>query len=458
MLMKNLLNYPAVRRIFASLFALAFSFELFSQTVSIDYLLLASPNIISNYEVDKNFNSVRLNMPFSDDSIFNPGVIKNLQGKTILKIDLVYTIFKESEGFSQPTLNRNRLERLRKLKPDLFSNSAITWQVYAQNGCRDKESCKDFFHGIVIYYLKTPDKESLKAERDYFESTVERRILSYDTSYRRKTKITERYYQPILKSKQERGIKYENKSMWNRKEIVKKDTFYIPTVKPVYGYVASKAALRPPMKLYGFDTVVLSVFNRNIKWNDMEVVMDVTGSMSPYTTQVVAWIALNQNIKKVHSFTFFNDGDAKADNSKVIGSTGGIYVTKSNNSEEIVGSMRTSMSKGSGGDSPENNLEAILLAINNNPDCKEIILIADNLSNMRDISLISQIKKPVRVILCGSNYGVNAEYMKLARATGGSLHTMEEDLYDLFQLNEGETITVGKQKFAVKGGDFVLER
>jgi hypothetical protein len=145
MLMKNLLNYPAVRRIFASLFALAFSFEVLSQTVSIDYLLLASPNIISNYEVDKNFNSVRLNMPFSDDSIFNPGVIKNLQGKTILKIDLVYTIFKESEGFSQPTLNRNRLERLRKLKPELFSNSAITWQVYAQNGCRDKESLQRFF-------------------------------------------------------------------------------------------------------------------------------------------------------------------------------------------------------------------------------------------------------------------------------------------------------------------------
>jgi len=458
MLINKLLNPIAMRRIFPTLLILALNNHVFSQTVSVDYLLLASPNVVLNYKIDKNFNSIRLNMPFSDDSIFNPGVIKNLKGKTILKVDLVYTIFKESEGFSQPKLNKNRLERLRKLMPELFANSAVTWQVFAQNGCTDRESCKDFFHGIVIYYLKTPDKASLKAERDYFESTVERRIVTYDTSYRRKTKITERYYQPILKSKQNRGITYETKSMWNRKEIVKRDTFYIPTVKPVYGYVASKAALRPPMNLYGFDTVVLSVFNRNVKWNDMEVVMDVTGSMSPYTTQVVAWIALNQNVKKVHSFTFFNDGDSKADNSKFIGSTGGIYFTNSNNSEEIVGSMRTSMSKGSGGDSPENNIEAILLAISKNPDCKEIILIADNLSNMRDISLLSKINKPVRVILCGSNYGVNAEYMKLARATGGSIHTMEEDLYDLFQLNEGETITVGKLHFRVKGGEFILER
>jgi hypothetical protein len=90
------------------------------------------------------------------------------------------------------------------------------------------------------------------------------------------------------------------------------------------------------------------------------------------------------------------------------------------------------------------------------PECKEIIMIADNFANVKDISLLEKVKKPVHIILCGARVGVNLDYLNIARATGGSVHTIEQDLEDLAKLNEGETITIKGQKFKIEKGKFKL--
>lgn len=82
-------------------------------------------------------------------------------------------------------------------------------------------------------------------------------------------------------------------------------------------------------------------------------------------------------------------------------------------------------------------------------------MIADNWATPRDLSLLSKVKVPIRVILCGAHYGVNAKYLELAKKTGGSVHTMEDDLTNLISKKDGEEIEISGQKFIIKSGKFV---
>lgn len=76
---------------------------------------------------------------------------------------------------------------------------------------------------------------------------------------------------------------------------------------------------------------------------------------------------------------------------------------------------------------------------------------------MRDFELIKNLKKPVKVILCGMPKKINTEYIDLAYQTKGSIHTIEEDIKDiLLEIKEGEIIEINHQKFKLKDGEFVL--
>lgn len=204
------------------------------------------------------------------------------------------------------------------------------------------------------------------------------------------------------------------------------------------------------------DYVVEKVLARN-DWRDMLIVTDMTGSMSPYIVQLFLWLKLNTIDDRIKQFVFFNDGDTALDKDKIIGKTGGVYQTKSKNYEEVEDVAIQCMMSGSGGDLEENDMEALLSGMRLCPDCKENIIIADNNSPVRDLELLRQVKKPIRVILCGAEEGeINAEYLTIARKTGGSVHLMERDLLDLMKINEGQEITVGEAVYRVEKDKFVL--
>jgi hypothetical protein len=202
------------------------------------------------------------------------------------------------------------------------------------------------------------------------------------------------------------------------------------------------------------DFVVEAVLDRN-DWTEMLVVSDLTGSMSPYASQLFLWLKLNTIEDKINQFVFFNDGNTTMDVDKKIGSTGGIFETRSKEYDEVEMLATQCMMNGSGGDLPENDLEALIKGLELCPDCKENILIVDNNSPVRDFELLKQIKKPIRIILCGSYGNVNAQYLNIARRTKGSVHLMEEDLFHLMELNEGESITVDGKTFIIKKDRFV---
>lgn len=223
--------------------------------------------------------------------------------------------------------------------------------------------------------------------------------------------------------------------------------------------------------------IILAPLYRNRKkWNNKTIVTDVTGSMSPYLEQVLVWHALQFSTTQKstsNQYLFFNDGDSKCTNQKTIGSTGGLYFCEGNMNDfqTVIRTLEKGARGGNGGDGPENDIEALLAATQKAPSQQDIILVADNHSNMRDIGLLAQLNRPVHVILCGTELpiisegitswalafsDINEQYLDLARATGGSVHTVTEDIENLIDLKEGAIITIQEQEYILQGGKFLM--
>jgi hypothetical protein len=204
------------------------------------------------------------------------------------------------------------------------------------------------------------------------------------------------------------------------------------------------------------DSTLLKVFDRNKAWKDMLVVCDVTGSMSPYTAQLLFWIKSNQKLKTFKQIVFFNDDDNKSTNQTATADETGIWSIESGNSTKVIETAFEAMQKGS---HEENDLEAICYAIKKFPENKgNVVLIADNWENPCDMQLLEYLKSqkiPVHIIVCGVTDRMNTLYLDIAYATGGSIHTMEEDLSNIATMGEGKVIRFGNFKFKMTGGKFV---
>ncbi len=242
----------------------------------------------------------------------------------------------------------------------------------------------------------------------------------------------------------------------NRKHKKINATISQPKIIPKCTDTAGAFMITDYSNLYIPDTTVLSVLHRNKNWENMLVVCDFTGSMSPYTAQLLVWyhLMLESNDDRIKYFCFFNDGNNKADFRKNIGTTGGVYITEAGSMEEVRALAKETMKNGSGGDVQENNVEALITAIKAYPDAQDIIMIADNFATPRDLSLLNKINKPVKIILCGTQYGINVEYLNFARKTNGSIHTIDQDLENLASMHEGERITIDGIIYEISNGSF----
>lgn len=201
------------------------------------------------------------------------------------------------------------------------------------------------------------------------------------------------------------------------------------------------------------DSTVYKVFNRNTQWKDMTVVCDVTGSMSPYLGEMMLWFKLHGINKFGKNFLFFNDDDVhlttKADDNT------GYWTSKSSDFNKVLKTMTTAMKNGG---QTENNLESLLIALDKfGNESKGIIMIADNWQNPYDMRLLSYLatkKKPVHIVVCGATKRFNLNYFAIAKATGGSVHTIESDIYDMTKVSDGKEFKIGKMKFICQNGNF----
>ncbi len=192
--------------------------------------------------------------------------------------------------------------------------------------------------------------------------------------------------------------------------------------------------------------VISQTLNRQKFTEKTAFVMDVTGSMGPYIADMFDYI--KTNIKNIHTFYFFNDGDLMSDYKKEIGKTGGIYSIVNPTIETLSNLLFEAMENGMGGDLPENDFEAALKAQNDDPNIKKIILAVDNYSFPRDVSLISEIKIPILLILCGSHTKINPQWLTFAKRNKLQVAMTGAFIPAFPDLKEGE-------EFKVRGETFV---
>ena len=411
----------------------------------------------------------------SDKSLF-----KSLQDTMIERIDLVYTVFRRSETFDQVNLNRERYEMLQSFFPEAFDNNLIDWNLFAQNGTMEYESAQQYFHGFVIYLrpprVSTSSGEIISTALDKRVDEPETRTLEYneeilkikkilDESFATKivydtivTKYKKRYWTGMYLSnsfaERKKGKKY--KTVGNKRAKEYKYKFVEKTEIKEREVPDTDKKLKPGeiIKHMTKDTVVYTVMNRVLeKLVDYVVVQDVTGSMHPYLTQTLLYLRKHVTANNTEKFVFFNDGDSKPDGP--IGYSGGCYYVSSDKASEIEEMAFEAMKHGRGGKPPENDVEAILYGIKKFPNCKGVVLIADNFSRVRDYNLIPrlmQLGKPVRIVVCGIIEGevVNLDYINLAKYTNGSIHTMKEDIVGLGSKKNGDIFKIGSQYFMME--------
>ncbi|MEH0154929.1 hypothetical protein V6R21_12360 [Limibacter armeniacum] len=296
-------------------------------------------------------------------------------------VHLVYTDF--PKGMNLDGLNTHRMQSLKALLPELLDQyKSIDWKIVAQQGFEDKQGAMQLFHGFAIYTHPKEVKASAKPVSETKELTVDEKEKLKIATRKRFDRLTERKL----------GIVLDN------------------------------------------DSSTSSVFNRNKDWENVVIISDWTGSMYKYTLQVLLWQVNEQATQNIQGYVFFNDGGFKENNSKVVGETGGLYLSKNPTVFPVVSLMSKVKESGDGGDIPENDIEAILFAQGEFPEAEEFVIIADNRSEMRDFELLSSIKKPVRVVLARVSEKedgtpiIHSEYLKLALATNGSVHTQKVDI------------------------------
>ena len=193
-----------------------------------------------------------------------------------------------------------------------------------------------------------------------------------------------------------------------------------------------------------FEVLVPLMRNR---WANAVYVVDVTCSMDPYVEQYLLWLSLAAKSSEPLGVVFFNDGDGLPDEDKVMGASGGI---------RSVGPEYASCV----GDDPENDLEALLEAQARYPQAAQLVLIADSKSAVRDIELLSRLRKPVHVLLAGipkldAQNAPHPDYVSIAYATHGSLHTLEQDIALQKSALSGEQLQVAGALYRWAQGRFV---
>lgn len=227
--------------------------------------------------------------------------------------------------------------------------------------------------------------------------------------------------------------------------------------RPMPTYYAEETLIKDILdgKAKPEDSTILKVFERHEEWKDMLVVCDVTGSMSPYTAQLLLWIKANQKLRNMKNIIFFNDDDLNSSNQKIKEDEFGMWSASSKDYDKVIEVAMEAMNKGR---HIENNLEAVCAAIKKHPEDKlKVVMIADNWEDPCDMQLLSYLKEqkiPIRIIVCGVNARFNTNYLDIARATGGSVHTMEEDLVNLALMKEGTTFKIGDMKFRLSNGKY----
>ncbi|RXK87135.1 hypothetical protein [Filimonas effusa] len=425
-----------------------------------------------------------LQMPYAQSSFSDTTGIAVLQQSQVLSVDLLFSDYPSASDLKP--LNRSRLQALCQLVPGIEQQPGISWSIIRQTNGIDKPSAEKLIHGFVINYRRNYTPADAEKEMEIIEAAVPGppatpppaeppQKLNHWAIIHRTDSYTKRFYnnQPVKDISNSR----EKLATWFRpgdsivvisvreayaQELLPRGSHYAKENKDsVYLLIPGKRKETRPdpptlaeaaIPLFPPDSTIHKSLNPYTVTNAL-IVMDVTGSMAPYIAQMLQWIDARPPSNTISYLVCFNDGDNKADDQKKPGKTGGIYGEKFQGTQHAKALVKKAMQAGNGGgDIQENACEALLSGLHNAPSCKDVLLIADSWAPIRDTVLISNISKPVHVIVCGKRLGVHPDYITLALKTGGTLHFPDAPLVNLQPLLEGKDLMIHQRTYYYANG------
>lgn len=205
----------------------------------------------------------------------------------------------------------------------------------------------------------------------------------------------------------------------------------------VVAFSTEEAAIQEQMLTgnFGSDSTSYHTLTRNLRqWPNAVVVCDLTSSMYPYSTQLFVWFRQNAHNPAVKGIVFFTDCDSLGRQTQPGGRTGRMFVSRERDMASVLPLMlEAARNTVHNYDDAENDIEALVFAQKTFPDAEHLILLADNMSQVKDMNRLDEVKKPVHVVLCGTtgsdlSQPFQADHYTIASHTKGSLHTIEDDI------------------------------
>ena len=329
---------------------------------------------VETFVFDPLMNAVVLRMAYARAEIQNPQDwdADARFGLKPTRVDLIYTAYPRDTAkwlTRYHDLIGRRVEALCALDPAL---RGVEWRLVPQTDGKAAEDAAKMFHGVVIYYAVDDD---LLAEMIAGGKPIAPRLVR---------------------------------------------DFCMSQVRDI---VSDRSELA--------DSTVRRAMDRHPEWRDVLLVADWTSSMYAYGADVLRWQEAHRNVLKY--LVLFNDGDdfiRPAGSPKNVGATGGFYAVRPTSLAAVLALMDSVILRGDGGDFPENDLEALRWADKlYGGECGAVVLIADNESDVRDLALLPEIKRPVHVILCSpERKPPHPHYLTIAWRTGGSITTLSDEL------------------------------
>ncbi|RYY97129.1 MAG: hypothetical protein EOO11_11730 [Chitinophagaceae bacterium] len=424
--------------------------------------------------------AVVLEMPYAGSTVLSVrGDTAALRAAGALQVEVLCTDFPASASLS--ALNGARLESVFTRFPFLRAVPLRSVRVLRQLDGAEKAAAQALFHGVLLHFRPRQDAALMKEDGERLEELLR---MPPDTSGTPAPApgpgipwVLESGFGSIVPGAQRPFVRRHypadtilvltpdaavERGYGTKKQYADRARRYGPFDSVTVAHRVTARVFRAPEPDDAGagpaplpDSSLFKIFTRN-RWTGMPVVADVTGSMYPYTGQLLLWLRQWSADSFTRRFVFFNDGDATPDEQKLPGRTGGIYSCSCDSFGAVRALVQATMQKGSGGDSPENDVEALLEAERRFPDAAFLVLVADNWAPVKDLALAGRLRKPVRVVLGGPpTMAPHPHYLELARRTGGSLHLADADVTGLASVPEGGALRAGLFTYKLVQGRFV---
>ncbi|MEM6765340.1 MAG: hypothetical protein AAF655_10455 [Bacteroidota bacterium] len=385
---------------------------------------------VSAYPIKETPQRIYLEVPYAKADFHEPQKYPVSQSKWVRGVDLVFT--KYPADFTRwltdyDWLLNKRLANLAALDTSLLTRTDIRWRFILQTQCETEPEAMSMFHGFVIHIR--PGKEEVP-------EVVEEPMVA----------VTPELPKPGEKVNQ----------------LIEEEPDMEALAEIVYG--------ETPLT----DSTFYDVLARHHDWNNMLVVMDWTASMYENGASTMRWFRDQLPKKRIKHLVLFNDGNNKHFTRKLIGRTGGIYHARPDSIDEVLLTMLKVKKAGLGGDAPENDMEALLVGTTKLRGYREVILIPDAGTSIRDIQLLTKLKVPVKILLFRPDKRVassreffqrkrgryiHPHYLTLASITKGSIHTDKSDINHLYKMEAGQIFRSGQYEYRKReNGSFELIR